>query len=283
MPFDREWYLALKGAFAGLTESDRRAIRLVWGYPGVPVYYLPEKVGKKRAGTVWLAIGDRIAKTKLWRRMPRRIRSQNQQFGYLPFYSGVLVKLTTVVNRQQRRLVCFDLHDEAVKALQELKIISLNRRRRSTDYTRVDDLDDGAISILQNAPAEKQRILRSIIARRGQNEFRKELLQAYEGACAVTGCSEMQVLEAAHIRHFSNRGRYEIGNGLLLRADWHTLFDLEMWAIHPRTLRIELSSKISDSNYTRFAGRQIKIPRDPKCAPSRVDLKNRYRAFRKRR
>lgn len=58
-------------------------------------------------------------------RRPRartRIRSQNeQQIGDLPFYSGVLVKLTTVVDPKQRRLVCFDLHDEAVEALQDLK------------------------------------------------------------------------------------------------------------------------------------------------------------------
>lgn len=281
MSFDREWYLALKDAFSGLTELDRQAIRLVWDNPGVPVYYLPEKIGKKRAGTVWLAIGHRIAKEKLWSRMPRRIRSKNQQSGYLPFYSGVLVKLTTVEDRKQRRFVCFDLHDEATKAFKELKIISAKRHRRSADYTPIDELNEDAIVVTQNTPAETKRILQSIIARRGQNAFRRKLLQAYEGACAVTGCRESQLLEAAHIRKFSSKGRYETRNGLLLRADWHTLFDLGMWAVDPKTFLIKISSSIADSDYIKYEGKKIRIPRDPKCAPDSVELERRYRSFRK--
>src|SRR6266446_9383175 len=116
---DNEWYLALKDAFKELTDSDRRVIELIWKYPGIPVFHLPEKIGREPGGMVWLTIGDRIAKEKLWNRVPRHIRLQNERPGYPPFYSGVLVYLTTVVDRNKRRLVCFDLHDEAVKALQE--------------------------------------------------------------------------------------------------------------------------------------------------------------------
>ena len=88
--FDKGWYLALKEAFKGLADSDRQAIELVWNYPGVPVFHLPARIGRKPGGSVWLAIGDRIAKKRLWSRVPRRIRSQNERPGYLPFYSGVL-------------------------------------------------------------------------------------------------------------------------------------------------------------------------------------------------
>jgi putative restriction endonuclease len=194
-----------------------------------------------------------------------------------------LVKLTTVVDGNNRRLVCFDLHDEAVKALQELHLISRRRRPRSTNYKPVEDLDEHSIYISKSLPAETKRALRSIIARRGQVEFRRGLLQAYGGRCAVTGCAEVQVLEAAHIRNFSRRGRYEVGNGILLRADWHTLFDLGMWAIHPKTHRIIVSTDLRDSSYSKLEGRRISLPQDPKCAPSDLELDRRYRDFKKRR
>lgn len=281
MPFDREWYLALKRAFSGLTAADKKVLRLVWKYPGVPVHYLPQKIGGAPSGWVNLAIGDRISRRKLWRKMPPRIRSKNQAKGYSPFYSGVIVKLTTVIDRQQRHFVCFDFHDEATKALKELKIISSERRERSAIYERIDDLKDELLLNPQNAPAELNQTLRSIKVRRGQVQFRKELLQAYGGACAVTGCKQISVLEAAHIRTFARKGRYNVANGILLRADWHTLFDLDLWAIHPKTRRILFSPKVLDSEYLAFAGRKIGVPNDPKCALDDDALNKRHHRFKK--
>jgi hypothetical protein len=83
MMLDKGWYLALKEAFKGLPDADRRAIELVWNYPGVPVFHLPGRIGRKPGGSVWLAIGDRIAKKRLWSRVPRHIRSLNERPGYL--------------------------------------------------------------------------------------------------------------------------------------------------------------------------------------------------------
>ena len=39
----------------------------------------------------------------------------------------------------------------------------------------------------------------AIVRRRGQPRFRAELIQVYEGQCAVTGCTAIDALEAAHI------------------------------------------------------------------------------------
>jgi len=87
---DNEWYLTLKAAFKEPTDSDKRVIELIWNYPGIPVFHLPEKLNREPGGMVWLTIGNRIAKKRLWNRVPKRIRSQNERPGYLPFYSGVL-------------------------------------------------------------------------------------------------------------------------------------------------------------------------------------------------
>lgn len=46
---------------------------------------------------------------------------------------------------------------------------------------------------------ERERANRAICIRRGQRAFRDDLLRAYEGRCALTGCNVQDVLEAAHI------------------------------------------------------------------------------------
>ncbi len=280
VPFDNELYRALKAGLAELTEPQKRALRLIWRYPNVPVYDLPTKNGGKPSGDVWLTVGDRIAKRKLWQRMPPRIRRENQPPGYLPFYGGLLVKIHSVEDRLRRNKTVFELHDEAVKALQELEVIGPERGRPSLEYRRLDQIEDDEVPPGLSAPAERKRVNRSIIARRGQLKFRKELLSIYEGRCAVTGCDERNVLEAAHIIGFRSAGRYEASNGILLRADWHTLFDLGLWTINPARFTIELSASIKNKEYVRFRGRGINIPKDPKCAPSREALRKRYKRFR---
>jgi putative restriction endonuclease len=52
-------------------------------------------------------------------------------------------------------------------------------------------------------------------------------------------------LEAAHIRDFAKHGPHDIRNGLLLRADFHKLFDAGLVTITPE-LTLEVSSKIKE-------------------------------------
>ncbi len=282
MTFDRELFAALKTGLSGLTMSEQQVVRLIWNYPNVPVHQLPAMRGGRPGGGVWLVIGSSIGKKKLWAQMPRRIRRENQPPGYRPFYSGLLVRWYTVVDKHKNRFICFDFHEEAVRALQHLKIIGKRRNRASEDYTRLEELKDEVRPIEQSSAAETKRIERAIKERRGQPMFRRELLQVYGGRCAVTGCEETSVLEAAHIVGFSKKGRYEARNGLLLRADWHTLFDLGLWAVNPNRFTIEVSPRINDREYTRFHGRKIYRPSDPKLSPVRDALSRRYNQFKKR-
>lgn len=67
---------------------------------------------------------------------------------------------------------------------------------------------------------------RAIIQRRGQKRFRGRLLRHFRGRCVASGCDVEAVLEAAHIQSHADGGNYALGNGLLLRSDLHTLFDL---------------------------------------------------------
>lgn len=61
--------------------------------------------------------------------------------------------------------------------------------------------------------------------RLGQGAFHALTVQAYNRRCAITGEKTLPVLEAAHIVPYSQAGIHEISNGILLRRDYHTLFD----------------------------------------------------------
>lgn len=104
------------------------------------------------------------------------------------------------------------------------------------------------------------RVFRQIAARRGQGEFRARLLEAYSGRCAVTGCDVAPALEAAHLRPYRGPEFNTVDNGLLLRADIHTLLDLQLLAFDPHTRQLILSRQLQASQYENLAGARLAEP-----------------------
>ena len=96
---------------------------------------------------------------------------------------------------------------------------------------------------------------RAIKTRRGQPDFRRRLLDAYGCKCAVTGCKIRSVLEAAHIIPHADGTDYEVDNGLPLRADIHTLFDLLLLTVSP-DYRILTNRELAGSNTKSSMGRR---------------------------
>lgn len=121
----------------------------------------------------------------------------------------------------------------------------------------------------------RQKILRSIAQRRGQRAFRDALINAYGGRCAITGCDVLDVLEAAHIFPYLGPDTNKVDNGLLLRADLHTLFDCSLVGIDPTTLTVVVSEKLRASEYGVLHGRALRPPRQPAQAPSADALQQR--------
>lgn len=119
----------------------------------------------------------------------------------------------------------------------------------------------------------RERVLSSIVRRRGQSSFRNALLSAYQGKCVVTGCAVEAVLEAAHIIPYKGVQTNHVGNGLLLRGDWHTLFDLRMVTVDPDTMCLVVSPKLAGTGYDDFHGKPISLPDDPVNWPSKEALK----------
>jgi putative restriction endonuclease len=118
----------------------------------------------------------------------------------------------------------------------------------------------------------RDRVLKSIVRRRGQPAFRENLLAAYNRRCAITDCDLEVVLDAAHIIPFRGEETNHPGNGLLLRTDIHTLFDLKLIAIDVTSMCVLISSSLDGTCYQEFRGRPIRIPEESQNRPSRDAL-----------
>lgn len=109
--------------------------------------------------------------------------------------------------------------------------------------------------------------------------FRKNLVAAYEGRCAVTQTNVADILEAAHIVPYDGASTNDVRNGLLLRSDIHALFDLGLISIDPTDLRIHCSQEIrSEPIYNNLQGRQLWIPKNREQQPSGRALRQHFEA-----
>lgn len=121
-----------------------------------------------------------------------------------------------------------------------------------------------------------------MVQRRGQPQFRASVLAAYRNRCAVTKCSVVEVLEAAHIAPYNGEQTNDPRNGLLLRADIHLLFDLNLIGINPKTMKIVLSEKVKMSKlYQSYDDQSLRLPDKPHehCRPYVKCLELRWDRF----
>lgn len=117
----------------------------------------------------------------------------------------------------------------------------------------------------------RKRVLAEVVRRRGQPRFRKALLEAYGGKCAVTGCQVESVLEAAHIIAYAGDHTNDVRNGILLRADIHTLFDLGHLKIDANCI-IHLDETLTATIYGQYLGKKARLPIDAAKAPHAAAL-----------
>ena len=113
-------------------------------------------------------------------------------------------------------------------------------------------------------------------ARLGQGTFRVAVLDSYSRRCAITGERTVPALEAAHIRPYSRGGVHQVTNGLLLRRDIHTLFDLGYVTVTPK-YEFRVSGRIREEyengrEYYALAGRTLRVPEIPDLRPDRDSL-----------
>jgi hypothetical protein len=149
----------------------------------------------------------------------------------------------------------------------EIELLTAEQERSASESRSFD-----ATSIVD----ARERVLAQIVRRRGQKEFRESLLAAYERRCAVTNCDVVDVLEACHIMPYQGPATNDVSNGLLLRADVHTLFDLGLIAVEPEELTVFLSPNLSNSAYGEIRGEKLRMPKDHSKRPSREALRTHF-------
>ena len=112
--------------------------------------------------------------------------------------------------------------------------------------------------------------------RLGQGAFRVLVTDAYQRRCAVTGERTLPVLDAAHIRPYSEGGEHSVANGLLLRRDIHCLFDLGYVTLTPDHL-FQVSTRIREEfengrDYYALHGRTVPLPKRRELQPEAAAL-----------
>jgi hypothetical protein len=127
--------------------------------------------------------------------------------------------------------------------------------------------------------AEEQRARKRIEAdiwqRRGQPKFRENLLDAYGRRCAITDCDAVPTLEAAHIRTYKGSDVNHITNGILLRADIHTLFDLGLICVRTTSCKVGICKELKGTCYESLDGKCVRLPANAKLWHKALDYHRR--------
>ncbi len=91
--------------------------------------------------------------------------------------------------------------------------------------------------------------------------YRADVLDIYGSTCAISGCTVLDAIDAAHILGVGKHGEDKAENGIVFRADLHRLFDAKppQMAIDPRSMTVHFSSECT-GHFSAYEGRVVKIP-----------------------
>ena len=149
-----------------------------------------------------------------------------------------------------------------------------------SDHTVAPETADGSGSFNPTIVVDTRvRNVRAIYQRRGQQQFRDALLAAYNNRCVVTGCPVRDVLEAAHIFPYRGHATNQVNNGLLFRADIHTLFDCGLMGIDPESMAVLVAKELNDSEYEHLRDHRIRSPQKLDQQPSVKALRAHMKRF----
>jgi len=142
------------------------------------------------------------------------------------------------------------LRPELVEALSH--ILHDVKTYQSTLFQEIEQFKKLSVSLQETT---RETIVQSRI---GQGQFRLSLIAYWQG-CSVTGCSQVEILKASHIkpwRDCTNDERLNVYNGLLLLPNLDACFDIGFISFGDEG-KILISSQLSDT-----ALAQLGIKRD---------------------
>jgi predicted restriction endonuclease len=96
-----------------------------------------------------------------------------------------------------------------------------------------------------------------------QAEFKKNLINLYDGKCLITNNDNEDELEACHIIPVCEDGDYSNNNGLILTRNLHATFDKFKWSINPDTMKIEINPNMKSGSIKEYINNDINIKMNP--------------------
>lgn len=128
----------------------------------------------------------------------------------------------------------------------------------------VDRLNGQYLNNKDNQPERIKRYYETVTKHRiGQGAFRVAVADAYQRRCAITGEKTLPVLQAAHIKPYAQDGPHQVSNGLLLKSDFHTLYD-DGYITVDTDYRVNVSKRLHEDygngrDYYKYDGQELLI------------------------
>jgi uncharacterized protein YjbI with pentapeptide repeats len=122
---------------------------------------------------------------------------------------------------------------------------------------------------------EMVKTIRAALNRRTHYSLQRKLLEVYGKRCAITGCNLVPILGTVLIDSGDGHVVDHPSNGLVLRSDIKTLYDLNLIAIHPTQLTVMLAPSLRHSSYESLEGQKIRLPKQAIYHPGQAHLKAR--------
>ena len=166
---------------------------------------------------------------------------------------------------------------------ESIRIKVLNKGDDSFDYIKkfsqfyLDQISVGYSEIFlkdekfepKNINDARKKIFQYIAYRQGQSKFRATLLENYKMKCSITNCDVPAALEACHIYPYMGPKTNHPQNGIILRADIHSLYDQGLIYFDENYI-VHLHGKLKiSSQYKYLDGVPLKnVPKDKEKKPS---------------
>ena len=204
-------------------------------------------------------------------------------------YDGIPVGVFVREKGSEYRCLGLAFVEEHDKATGEFVLHGPVSDEQPADFWSI--VDDGVLTEIEQKIAhdfdqleDDERTIKvaELVQRVGQQSFRKELIRAYDGTCAMSSCDVLPALQAAHISAYRGPKSQLTSNGMLLRADLHLLYDAHLLSVRPDSMKIDVAESIGNSAYAELAGKQILLPREKGDRPSEKRLDSHYKRFREK-
>lgn len=199
-----------------------------------------------------------------------------------------------VVNAQDQTpssgFIAWDV-DDLPEGLRKVRNYAWNESENPFLYASQGETEQTLAAELDSDPGKAADIYAQVKVRgTAQSIFRKTLLLAYQGRCAICGLTFEDALQAAHLIEWnacSPAQRMATCNGLLLCATHHRLFDCGYITIAPDHTVYYIDPKGGDGKYssadsqvsTTLHGKKAFMPKDRRHWPSAECLGWHYKMY----